>query len=146
MAKEDSPSKYLRNINTGVVCAYHPAKASLPFMEPCDELPEPRKVNRQRKLRPFDEARRAKDAAPREDAAVEDEISDSGPSEALLTPEELDEAEQKVSSALKKDDIAEVGMEYFGVEIDKSTDTSRAQMKEQVNALIEKARESLENG
>lgn len=148
MSKDKTPG-WLRNVNTGVIQTYHPRKAELPFMEPVFEKPElPGRVDRKRKVRPFDEAQlKAKTKAaeaPEEEPESPEAESQDEPVADLFTAEDLDSMESDLNSAMKKEDIANIAMEGFGVEIDQSKGVARADMKDQVRALIDTARKALE--
>lgn len=147
MPDEKTP-KYLRNKRTGAVQTYHPGKARLPEMEPWDEPPQPRNAGKRRTKRPYDEEqeRRAREAKGEEarQEAVREKVSQEDPEMPILAAEQLDEAEQKVKSALKKDDIAAVAMDYFGIEISTEKGVKRADMKTDVVRMIELARSELD--
>lgn len=146
MAEKETP-KYLRNKRTGAVQTYHPRKALMPDMEPWDEPPKPRTGLKRRTKRPFDEEqeRRALEARGEEarQEAVREKVSQEDPDLPILTAEQLDEAEQQVKSALKKDDIASVAMDYFGIKISTEKGVKRADMKSDVLRMIELARSEL---
>lgn len=153
MEDDQKTPGWLRNKNTGAIQTYHPQKAALPYMEPVFEKPEPTAVpDRKRKVRPFDEAQaKAKKKAAAQAAA--DAVEAEGEPEQADEPEvmsdifsadDLDKLEADLKSAMKKDEIASIAMENFGVEIDQSTGVGRAKMKDEVKALIEKARADLE--
>jgi len=147
VSKEESHPKYLRNTNTGAIQAWSRAKAQLPFMEPHDKPPEPREATNRRTKRPYDveQERRAKVAkadAARESVLADDDAGETGG--LALSPEDLDECEAQLKSAMSKDDIAALANDYFGIEISTASGVKRADMKDDVRSMIELARKDLE--
>lgn len=147
MSKEHP--KYLRNKNTGAIQTWTESKAAMPFMEPCDDPPEPREPVSLRTKRPFDEEQERRSKLTKANAARDSVLADSDEPEfdlgdLALSADDLDEAEQKVNSALKKEDIAAVAVDYFAIEIPDGQGVKRATMKDQVRQMIEAARRELE--